>query len=94
MKFDLRILLLVVAAFSLPVFAAGDSPQQRCDSIYKLSDASNAIEPGVLIPAAGETPEHCRVRGVIDGSIRFELSMPIEGWQGRFLFGMASSGCL
>ena len=91
MKYNLRILLLLLAAFSVSVFAAGDSPPQRCDSVYKLSDAFNAIEPGVLIPAVGEIPEHCRVRGVIDGTIRFELSMPIEGWQGRFLF-MAPGG--
>ena len=91
MKYHLRFLLLLLAAFSVPVFAAGDSPQKRCDNVYKLSDAFNAIEPGVLIPAAGEIPEHCRVRGVIDGTIRFELSMPIEGWQGRFLF-MAPGG--
>ena len=69
MKYNLRILLLLLAAFSVSVFATGDSPPQRCDSVYKLSDAFNAIEPGVLIPAVGEIPEHCRVRGVIDGTI-------------------------
>ena len=44
------------------------------------------MESGVLVSATDDTPSHCRVRGTIDGTIRFEIRMPAEGWTGRFMF--------
>ena len=58
----------------------------RCQNLYQLSDSNHAIQPGVVVPASGDTPRHCEVTGVIDGTIRFEVSMPIEGWQDRMFF--------
>ena len=58
----------------------------RCDRLYQLTDHSQAVEPGVLVDAAGDVPAHCRVRGVIERTIRFEVTMPVEGWQGRLMF--------
>ena len=58
----------------------------RCDRLYQLTDQSQAVEPGVLVDAAGDVPAHCRVRGVIERTIRFEVTMPLEGWQGRLMF--------
>ena len=58
----------------------------RCDQLYQLTDRNQAVEPGVVVGASGDVPAHCRVRGVIDGTIRFEVSMPIQGWKGRMMF--------
>ena len=72
---------------ALPGLAFGaDSPTDRCAGLYSLSDADHAVESGVLVSATGDTPAHCRVRGTIDGTIRFEIRMPAEGWTGRFMF--------
>ena len=72
---------------ALPVLAATvDSPTDRCAALYLLSDADHAVESGMLVPASGDTPAHCRVRGTIDATIRFEVRMPAEGWTGRFMF--------
>ncbi len=57
-----------------------------CQNLYQLSDLNRAVEPGVIVPASGDIPAHCQVRGVIDGSIRFEVSMPLSGWKGRMMF--------
>lgn len=57
-----------------------------CENLYLLSDMDHAVEPGVIVPASGDVPAHCQVRGVIDGSIRFEVSMPLEGWMRRMMF--------
>ena len=62
------------------------SAAQRCDGLYRLTDLTRAVSPGVMVAAQGDQPAHCRVRGVIDRSIRFEVSMPIDGWQGRLMF--------
>lgn len=81
--------VLVSATFLVLQFATLQevhASQAKCQSLYQLSDLDHAVEPGVIVPASGETPAHCQVRGVIDGTIRFEVSMPLEGWQGRMMF--------
>ncbi len=76
-----------VSAILLSVlFQGAQASQARCQSLYLLSDMDHAVEPGVIVPASGETPAHCQVRGVIAGTIRFEVSMPLEGWKGRMMF--------
>ena len=78
---------LALMCLALPGIAApAGSPEDRCADLYALSDMDSAVEAGVLVPASGATPTHCRVRGTIDATIRFEVRMPVEGWTGRFMF--------
>lgn len=78
---------LASACLACPGFAAAaDSPGFRCADLYQLSDMDSAVEPGVLVAASDAVPAHCRVRGTIDATIRFEVRMPAEGWTGRFMF--------
>ena len=40
------------------------------------------------VEASGDLPAHCRVAGVIETEIRFELLLPEpDDWNGRFLMG-------
>lgn len=79
--------MLASLCLALPGIAvAADSLGDRCADLYRLSDMDNALEPGVLVPVSDATPAHCRVRGTIDATIRFEVRMPTEGWTGRFMF--------
>ena len=57
----------------------------ECFDLYQLSNFERAIEPGQLIEATEEVPEHCVVRGVVNRTIRFEMRMPTQTWNGRFL---------
>ena len=84
----LPLVWLICVALTGPALAQthGDPPADRCDALYRLTDTDHAVEPGVLVAASGSTPDHCRVDGTIDGTIRFRVSMPLEGWTGRFLF--------
>ena len=82
----LTLLVVFTSLWTMDVRAQPLSPAQQCDQLHQLTDSSNAIEPGVLIAARGETPAHCRVNGIIDGTIRFRVTMPIQGWTGRFMF--------
>lgn len=77
--------LLLTTVLTLACHGAQAS-QGKCQNLYQLSDLDHAVEPGVIVPASGDTPAHCQVRGVIDGTIRFEVSMPLEGWKGRMMF--------
>ena len=60
-----------------------------CRNLVRLTDISHAIEPGILV-ATDDLPMHCRVRGVINRAIRFEVRMPIYmddvSWNGRLMF--------
>ena len=82
-------LKVLLTAMMLPLLGATLEAQawtDRCQDLYLLSDMDHAVEPGVFVPASGNVPAHCQVRGVIDGTIRFEVSMPLEGWKGRMMF--------
>ena len=78
--------LVGAVPFLAAAVAQSESSAMRCDQLHNLTDAANAIQPGVLIAASGQTPAHCRVDGVIDGTIRFRVGMPVDGWTGRFMF--------
>ena len=81
---------ILLAAISLALLGGAlqeaQASQANCQDLYLLSDTDHAVEPGVIVPASGDIPAHCEVRGVIDGTIRFEVSMPLEGWKGRMMF--------
>ena len=63
--------------------AAGD--EDRCHKLYRLTDISHAIEPGISVAATDAVPAHCRVRGVVNRAIRFEVTLP-DDWSGRMMF--------
>jgi feruloyl esterase len=63
----------------------GQVQAEPCFDMYRQSNFERAVEPGLIIPATEEVPEHCVVRGVVNRSIEFELRMPTTGWNGRFL---------
>jgi len=54
--------------------------------MYRLSDTVHLVEPGRVVPAIDGVPEHCQVNGVIDGTIRFQVSMPMADWTGRLMY--------
>ena len=60
--------------------------QRQCKNLVRLTDLNYAIEPGYVVEASGNVPSHCHVRGVINRAIRFEVTLPIDGWNGRFMF--------
>ena len=62
-------------------------PKTDCSALVSLTGYEYSVETAALVPAAGETPEHCHVTGQILPEIRFELSLPTS-WNGRlYMFG-------
>ncbi len=74
-------LLLLVAA---PPLAANDTGDD-CRGLVALTDLDHAVEPGFRVPASEGAPAHCRVRGVVNRAIRFEVTLP-DDWNGRMMF--------
>ena len=70
------LLLGIAAALAVPA-SAGAWPD-TCHKLYRLTDLDHAIEPGIFVAATDELPNHCRVRGVVNRAIRFEVTLPIN----------------
>ncbi|MCY4013062.1 MAG: tannase/feruloyl esterase family alpha/beta hydrolase [Gammaproteobacteria bacterium] len=84
----------VLVLFALPATAGAWG--LRCHNLVRLTDLSHAIEPGIEVLGTDEAPWHCRVRGVINRAIRFEVRMPIVAnevtWNGRLMFSTVGGG--
>lgn len=62
-------------------------PQQLCAAIVSSSGYDFSIISSTIVPASGGTPEYCRVLGIIQPEIRFEVNLP-SSWNGRlYMFG-------
>ena len=64
---------------------AAATDADTCRNLYRLTDLQHAIEPGIPVAATDTLPAHCRVRGVVNRAIRFEVTLP-EAWNGRLMF--------
>jgi len=59
------------------------APKIACKSLFALSGFEFTVESAVLHPADADTPEFCRVMGMILPEIRFEVALPTR-WNRRF----------
>ncbi len=74
-----------VALLCAAAVTAAAPDANSCRDLYRMTDVHHAIEPGISVAATDELPAHCRVRGVINRAIRFEVTLP-EEWSGRLMF--------
>ncbi len=70
-----------------------------------LHKANSAVTDCQLAPVAGigqlevtavaspALPAFCQVKGVLEGRIRFEARLPLEGWNGKFLMAGCGGFC-
>ena len=82
-------IVLIIAAISQSITAFAN---ENCHNLYKMTDLSWAVEPGFLVSADANNPEHCRLRGVVNRAIRVEVRMPTRGWNGRIMFSTVGGG--
>src|SRR5215510_13269929 len=62
-------------------------PKQACAAMVSQTTYDFSIVSATVVAAAGETPEYCRLVGLIQPEIRFEVSLP-AAWNGRlYMFG-------
>jgi feruloyl esterase len=58
-------------------------PTMTCAAVPGLATAETTIVSARVVPAADGAPEHCRVTGLIQPEIRFEVNLPAN-WNRRF----------
>ncbi len=82
--FGMAVALAVAAACATPTTATVDS----CVDLATLELIAMRIGEAESVAATDSLPAHCRVAGVIETEIKFELLLPApEAWNGRFLMG-------
>jgi len=65
----------------------GPMPKLACKDLRSLTRYEFSILTTVLVAPTPEEPEHCRVSGLIQPEIRFQVNLP-TAWNGRFyMFG-------
>ncbi len=92
--FAVLVVLMLAAAVifaqpSLPPPANETSlqPKCACADLRSLTNYDFSIESATLIPATADAPERCRVKGLIQPEIQFEVNLPAT-WNRRFyMFG-------
>lgn len=63
------------------------APRASCGSLVSHTGFDYSVTAATIVAASAEAPEFCRVVGLIQPEIRFELDLPTE-WNGRFyMFG-------
>lgn len=66
---------------------ATHSPAVRCKDLVATSAFEFTVIDAKLIPAAADTPAHCRVEGIVPTEIRFQVNLP-QDWNGRlYMYG-------
>jgi hypothetical protein len=59
------------------------TPVMTCANVAGLATAETTVVSARVVPAADGVPEHCRVNGLIQPEIRFEVNLPAN-WNRRF----------
>src|SRR5262245_22200656 len=63
------------------------APKQACAALVSQTGYDFSIVSATVTPAAADVPEYCRVVGLIQPEVRFEVNLPAS-WNGRlYMFG-------
>src|SRR5258708_135865 len=63
------------------------APKTPCAALIALSGFEFSIASAAVVAATPDVPEYCRVVGLIQPEIRFEVNLP-SAWNGRlYMFG-------
>src|ERR1043166_45625 len=59
------------------------TPGKSCESLGSFTSEGIVAIAARVVPATGDTPQHCRVTGLIDPEVAFEVDLP-DRWNQRF----------
>ncbi len=86
MKPAIRASTLLVTVVVLASCSTTIPPRPSCEELVSWKTDGVEISAVEIVSAGDAGPAHCKVSGVADGAIRFELLLP-EEWNGKFLMG-------
>jgi hypothetical protein len=77
----------------LLVASATQATDDPCSALAAANIPGARITAADTVAANGDLPAHCRVQGTIPLSIRFELRLPLTGWNGKFYLAGCGGFC-
>jgi feruloyl esterase len=99
----LRHLLVLLAMFAMAGIreARAQLPEaaaQRCAALAgadfgALPDAPTQVLAAKAVAAAGDVPAYCMVQGYVTPNVGFELRLPQDGWNGKFIHQGCGGWC-
>jgi hypothetical protein len=83
-----RWIAVVIAAATLPAAAWADNGRGRitCTDLTGLRIADAQVVSAEMVAATDDLPEYCRVHGLIDPKLNFELRLPTR-WNSKLHYG-------
>lgn len=65
-------------------------PSNSCSALVQrdfaaIPDAPTALFSAQIIPSKAQTPEYCEVKGYVTPQIQFEMRLPTQNWNRRYL---------
>jgi hypothetical protein len=102
----LRVVMIFSGAIlcAVQAHAAVADGEQRCKQfalynsktmvqLAQIADAPSTVTEAVVVPAVRDLPEVCQVQGIVAPSIGFELWMPTDSWNGKFMMQGCGGMC-
>jgi feruloyl esterase len=76
--------------FAIAQIPMQSPPSNPCSALAQrdfsaIPDAPTAILSAQIVPAAAETPEYCDVNGYVTPQVQFEVRLPTQNWNRRYL---------
>jgi feruloyl esterase len=84
---------LAALTSSLLFSAVAHATDESCAGLTAADVPGAKITSAAAIAAADDLPAHCRVQGTIPQAIRFELRLPLAGWNGKFYMAGCGGFC-
>jgi feruloyl esterase len=85
--------IITLIAISIPALGATaptNPSAARClqlanEDFTEIQDAPTQITEAKLVAAAGTIPEYCRIEGYVKPQVGFDLLLPSDKWNGKFM---------
>jgi feruloyl esterase len=96
-------LVCIISCAGTTLVVAGDqsslnTAQAQCKAIAGedfsgVQDAPTQVTNAALMEATHGVPTYCQIQGYIDPQVGFELRLPVENWNGKFVEAGCSGSC-
>src|SRR6478672_13668344 len=87
--------LMALAPFALYTRSTANrnAAPETCRALADLRIEDTNLLSATVVPAAGDTPEYCRVLGYVRPAINFEIRLPTANWNGKFYMAGCGGFC-
>jgi pimeloyl-ACP methyl ester carboxylesterase len=87
--------LMALTPVALYTGSASDrtAAREACQALTDLRIDDTKVLSAAMVPAAGDLPEYCRVLGIVQPAINFEIRLPAANWNGKFYMAGCGGFC-